>query len=479
MAVDTFPLVAPMSERGPGQALNANKDQRFINSFVEFMTPGGQGTQGAVEDPYVVKRPGVVEVRQVTAGEGRGIFEWLDDEYIVVGSTVYKNGVSIGSLSTSTGKVYFDEQQTLPKLLLINDGVSLYSVSTGGVLTTLADPDIPSPLAAGIVVLDFFAFVLTPSAQIHNSTVGDVTTWDGDFLTAELMPDDGVRINRHVNYLVVWGEDSVELFVNAGNPTGTPLGRYVGAATLHGCPAPDSVARLGNTNFYVGRNDHGHLFVSMLDERFTHRKISPIFVDEALTEMGAAISDAVGYTMGALGHDFYVLTLPAPVDKTYVFDYTTGLWYEWTAPGGGRWPYIEAEVFSGGEVRLLHESTGQVFRIDSDTYNDDGSLYTMTIQCRKHDLRVKQQKFGNSLRVMGDLAATPADSSEFLKVEFSDDDYQTFSPARDLDISKEGSRLTRMGRYTRRGYRLSHTQDTPWRAQALELDVERGSYAVS
>ena len=66
-----------------------------------------------------------------------------------------------------------------------------------------------------------------------------------------------------------------------------------------------------------------------------------------------------------------------------------------------------------------------------------------------------------------------------LAISWSDDDYQTFTTPRNLDISAERFRLTRLGTFSRRAWKYAFTANQPFRAEALELNVETGHYATN
>jgi len=57
----------------------------------------------------------------------------------------------------------------------------------------------------------------------------------------------------------------------------------------------------------------------------------------------------------------------------------------------------------------------------------------------------------------------------------SDDDYQTWSNFREVDLSKNRPMLTNCGTFRRRAYHFRHQSNTPLRIQAVELMIDLGT----
>ena len=70
--------------------------------------------------------------------------------------------------------------------------------------------------------------------------------------------------------------------------------------------------------------------------------------------------------------------------------------------------------------------------------------------------------------VKGDTAR----SASSLNVSFSDDDWQTFSTARTIDMTATLKRITRCGAYHDRGVRLTHTANLDIRLESVVAKVK-------
>jgi hypothetical protein len=72
----------------------------------------------------------------------------------------------------------------------------------------------------------------------------------------------------------------------------------------------------------------------------------------------------------------------------------------------------------------------------------------------------------NSMELVGDTNRTSANVS----VRYTDDDYQTWSDARTVDLSDRPI-LHNLGSFRKRAFELTHESDTPLRLNTIEVDV--------
>lgn len=476
MPVARFPIIGEWGEREDGNGTDA----RLKNAHIEVETPSipHRNSEGGKKVTYAVKRWGLKANDTTAVAEGRGLFVWKGNVYAVVGDTVYKNGSSIGTLATSTGRVYFDSAADGTGLLCVHDGANFYTINTSDTITTEADPQIPSTIKPGLVVLDQYALLLDDEGSVHNSDAGDVTSWAGDSINAELRADAAVGIARYVNYLAVFGEETIEFLYNAANSTGSPLSRVEGYGVLIGCPEGATISNAGRWLMFVAEEPGAGRYVAAFQGGYVPERISTDTIDEYLDAEGSNISNAYAYTVRRAGKHFYVLTLPTTAAKTFVYDMDLDQWYEWTSDVSDTETYftgIDAASVNGQQL-ILDEDNGRIYEWDPGTYQDNtGSAETIKVQIDtgKFDFATKQTKFMWKLWVVGDLAPGTAN----LGVSWSDDDYGTFTTARNIDISSENNRLRRLGRFKRRSFRLTFEANQPMRINALEAFTTLGHWA--
>ena len=93
----------------------------------------------------------------------------------------------------------------------------------------------------------------------------------------------------------------------------------------------------------------------------------------------------------------------------------------------------------------------------------------MTIQTARLNHGTDKRKFESSIRLIADTQ-----SSGTTTLEVSDDDYGSWVTLGTFDMTKMDKRITRCGSYRERAYRLTHSANTAWRGQALEIELDMG-----
>lgn len=145
------------------------------------------------------------------------------------------------------------------------------------------------------------------------------------------------------------------------------------------------------------------------------------------------------------------------------------------------------EIFPLTFTYLLDRHTGNIYTVDNQVPTDrDGDLETsghfndsitsfidFTIRTPRADMQNNVVKFISRAEVLGDNVAIP------VLVRYSDDDYVTWSPYRQVDMSLGRARLSRQGSMRRRAYEIRQPYSQPStvisRVEALELFYKQGS----
>jgi len=493
------PLIATVGERAVGD----NKDPKLVNAMVEIETVGKDDIEA-----WVQKRPGLKSYDNLSAATtdtGRGVFNWDGRVYSVIGDELFNDETDIGQLNTSSGIVRFDvadmsievPAEVAGPYLVFHDGTTLYAVddennireyNNGGSSGATDVENLPTTILPGIVVLDQYVFLgsngdtaaSTNINEIHNSNVGDLSTWSGDFIVGELKADRGVAIGRYYNYLVSFNQETTEFFFDAANPVGTPLSRFDGVLEHIGTPAGagNTVAGADNALCWVARSPQSGRFVAMLKDGFKAKKISTTAIDEYLEAEDSNISNAYAYHLRVAGNNLYVLTLPTTAAKTFVYDIDTGMWYLWTSDVSDTESYFTVvdSTYKNGQIIGLDEDNGLLYELDPETYQDQtGSNETIKfeIQTKRFDNSVQLNKFYHRLFPVCDFNTSGTSS---LLVSWSDDDYTTFVSDRTLDLTNSSVFLTRLGMSRRRSWRLRYRSNNSLRIMALDGDASHGYY---
>lgn len=345
--------------------------------------------------------------------------------------------------------------------LLFKNSSNFY-VLQAGTLIKIVDSNYPPLTVPGVVVLNAFAYVMTPGGEIHSCQLGDPTLWPAlQFLTADYEDDPGIVLAKYLNYVVALGQYTTQFFFDNGanQPTGTVLAPYINANQRKGCVVAATVATVGNNLFWVGQDDRGTRSVMMLNG-LVPANVSSAYVDRIL--MAAATNTLIAFSAASNGHQFYVLKYTA--FNALVYDLTYQEWYEWNALS-----YVAyvTDFTTGGDY-LFSDSADLV--LFSPQSNTDALLgdFILRTQTDKVDHGNTALKFCGRVVLVGDVSdATPT-------VDISDDDYQTYDTLGTVDMTDVRPDLTRTGSFRRRAWRVSQEDDNPARWEALEVSYSQG-----
>lgn len=115
------------------------------------------------------------------------------------------------------------------------------------------------------------------------------------------------------------------------------------------------------------------------------------------------------------------------------------------------------------------ETDGIVYQLDPSYTNDNGVPIRYFIRTPKLDAGNINRKFYTYLNVVGDKVSATA------YVRYTDDDYQTFSTFRPVDLSSARSRINRLGNGRRRAFEVVNADSQLIRLESLEVDINEGS----
>jgi len=230
-----LPLMGAYSNRG----YSGTKDQRFVNAFPETR----KVDQLENTKIFINKRPGLTLYRDYGTGEGRGCAYFNTHFYVIVGNTVYEDGLSPVAkitLTASTGPVgmIVGNSSTTGDYLFICDGTSGWVINSAGTATKISDADFPTPHIPSPTFIDGYILVAKGS-DVYNCVLDDPLSWDAsNFLSAEMFPDPIKALARQNNQVVVLGGSSIEFFYDAANVSGSPLSRNDSTTIQMGVAAP-------------------------------------------------------------------------------------------------------------------------------------------------------------------------------------------------------------------------------------------------
>lgn len=425
--------------------------------------------------------------------------------------------------SNASSPVYFTETQhgANTSVMLHQPGAvgQLWEiVNTGSGVATLVTSSWTSATTVGAVVsLDTTLYTLSNTSNattIQGSTLSDPTTWNVlNAINAYIYPDFGITLAKFRNQLVCFKQTSTEFFYDAANtPPGSPLSRIVEAALPIGCASAPSVVAINDSLVWMSKDQNGGLgFYSMGPGGV--QKISTTYVDRTLASVEAIVNTGVVQAsyLSFEGHKFYIVSIDGTVPgnqaiagiavagkavtgisagassftRTLVYDLTTQHWFEWTSTDntGAQTSFFTSFCISGSSVSstqsysnalMLNKANGDVYEISppaigsvNPTVYQDINAIQVKIVTNKLDGGTRNRKKISLLEIHGDKDTT----ANVLSVRYSDDDYNTWSTARTMDLSQR-SFLTNLGMFRNRAFEFTHTANRPLRLEAFEVNVE-------
>lgn len=457
---ERWPLVTDQETRSASEPIFLEKDARLVNCYAEL--------NAKTQDYQVEKRPGSILTFGLTGGgNGLGIYSWLNNLYSVSGTKLFKDTAAFASVLDNGS--YYRFSQLLgatPKLVLKNNTQGWFT--DGTTLTQIIDVDYPATTVPGIAYLDGTTYVMRPDGGIQGSGIDDVINWDPlNVIIARNEPDKGIALFKHGTYVIALKEWSTQAFYNAGNATGSPLGRVDGFMQYYGCRNGNSVVEMDGMHFWITASKSAGSQLAKLEDLNLSIVSNPV-VDRILTEFGTA---SVGFGMKLGGHRFIIYLLSS-AGFSLVYDVDQKLYYRWTNYSADNvWPFISSTYF-GNLTYAQHLSDTGIYIVDTDfAYpTDSGHIFPVDIYTGNFDFGIDRRKTLNWMCFDADIV-----QGSTLQVRNSDDDYTNWTNFRQVDLGQDQPILTKNGTFYQRAYHLRHACATPFRIKNIGLQIDIGT----
>jgi hypothetical protein len=401
----------------------------------------------------------------------------------VAGSSVasqLKVGQKIsGTGIPSTARIQSYDSSTGTIVMGTNDTTTVNATATNtGITVTyehiqkIMDSDFPTHVGP-MIEMDGTIFVMDGDGNIWNSELNNPMLWSSTgFISTNRAPDIGAGLARFKNYLVAFSSATVEFFKNVGNPDGSPLAREDGLTLNHGVLAGSAitypqVAQIRDILFWkskpIGPGTTGiWMFQGGEPVRISTPIIERIMLPAGLLEGYMQAFEYAGKTFLYIGSSSAAAAYPS-----FLYCVETG---EWTETG-----FSQNVIIANGyyEPILLYLSGGTAGKIytwstgydETAVYADDSTAYTMLVQTSKLDFDSEKRKRFHKIALIGDTQSSTATVS----ISWSDDDYDTFTTTRTVDMTNDRAYLTNCGSARRRAFRIENNTNTPLRLEALEI----------
>lgn len=484
------PLACSYDTRGILANTNvvAGYDQRKINLMYDVVknSVGGNTTLELVKRPGVVAQPGgVAKAHYLISVDPDASTPFTTPlVYNLNGGQARANTTNIAACS---GWPRFVDTTEVSGV--VNVVVQLYDSSAvltayyspdGTTWTQISDSDFTAVVAMGKMEhLDGFALQMGADNYVYNSDVNSLANWTANNrIKKQIQQDYALGLMKYKTQILSCGEFTTEVMINNGNPSGSPLITLPDREARVGLAYENSsrVTRTSGQTFYsaivgeklyfIGRMGGGITSVNVIAYNGqTFEKVSNMAVDRMLGEN----SFYSVYRFGFLGKVALAIEMTAPTVTSaarwlmFFPDYNE--WFEWTS-----------DVFrpaNNGAIFTHIGSAGTnlyVFSGPTDTYLDDATAYTATIQFQMP----KKSNARDHMKWCGLDADTTAASSN-VTVTYCDDDStggSGFGGGGAIDLNTQTKRITRQGAYYQRIVKLSHSDNCEFRGRNFLARVE-------
>lgn len=388
------------------------------------------------------------------------------------------SGLYIGQLLSGTGIAATARIKTIDSATQVTMTANATATNATVTITRehlakIIDTDFPNA-TGGFVELDGYIFVIDINGNVYNSDLNSITSWAAtSYINASMRPSTGIGLARHKDLILAFGQDGIDVYRNAGNPTGSPLVRVGGfrgfGTNSWSATAYRSIDFLGEHVVWLGGEgvsaSGGKTGVWMFVDG-APRKISTPAVEKIL--FGGDGQSVASVGIFEIQYGKYVNVVGYLENTNLLYDIKNGIWMESNFPSGFR---LASESLYAIDVDT---SSGKVYRINylgDPVYQDDGSAYSAIIQTSRITHGTERRKFVNSIKLIADEQA-----SGTATLEASDDDYGSWVTLGTFDMTAHEKKIQPGGSYTGgRAYRLTHSANTAFRAEAVEIDYDVGT----
>lgn len=321
-----LPLIQGTVRPAANSSFLGSPDQCYINCFPQTSDNPLMNQYTGIKDAWIVKRPGIekvaidltgilgsiasvcfanIVITQLNDVYVCGIYDQNNTKYVIIQyRPITGTSTKIGEITGVNGvSQLFITELTIANVAYIgvvwnsNDGVTskgYYAASAGGVftaasLTEITDTDFPPkrgsplPLVGPMIQMNGTTYAMTNTGEVVNSDLNSITSWNSlGTVQAISYPDQGVGLLRYKNYILAFGEDSIEFFSDVGNPPpGSPLQRQEQAFIKFGAIHAKGILGVDDSVYWLGRSSSGAVGLWRLDG-FTPVKLSGAVEDQII-----------------------------------------------------------------------------------------------------------------------------------------------------------------------------------------------------
>lgn len=349
------------------RSLNA-ANNRMVNLFPEITPDGGKNAA------WLNRAPGLTLQFTLPTGPIRGMLVAQGVLYVAAGNFLYSvtSNYTITQLGSITGLNQVSMADNGFQLFVACDPDAFIYTFATNTFQALTDPSFAG--AATVAFIDgYFVFNVPNSQQMWSTKLYDGTAINLlSFASAEGSPDNIRTVIADHRELWVFGENSIEVWYDAGQST-FPLLPIQGAFNEIGCIARYSIAKADNGLFWLGADARGNGVVYR-NRGYAAQRVSTHAVEWQIQQYDNLI-EVTGYSYQQDGHTFYALNFPG-ANTTWVYDIATQSWHERTSWADGSFGRHWADSHANfNNLPLVGDyRNGNVYSFDLNNYTDNGSI---------------------------------------------------------------------------------------------------------
>lgn len=354
---------------------------------------------------------------------------------------------------------------------------------TPNTITQITDADFPVNTVGYPVFLDGYLIVASPDGNIWNSDLNTPLSWSpSNFIAAESYPDNIKAITRSGQYIVAFGDSSIQFFYDAANPTGTPLGAQT---TVIKVGYVGGMCSFGDTVYFLGQPIGGKPLLYKLDGLKAVPVVDYPYVrrqEDFSTTIGGA-QNINGFILNINGHALYTAidnktTASLINNTTYAYDLTSDLWSRLTFGNTGLFSIFAAQTVKTENVyKTVMLPSGnvtpsqQLIAFNPSIYQDSGVNFPVQFRTKNLDFGTRREKFGMRVLVNCDQATATSN----MQLSYTVDDYQTYSPVRNINLASMYPVTYALGKFKKIAFLCTYSDNFPMRWENLELDYDQGT----
>jgi len=480
--------------------LAATVDPRYADTSIDALLTNGYIEQDASGVQWVRRRAGTsgttwgVSVRESDMTARAWGVGFSGFGAILVGSVPWIFGspnalTDLYTFASISDDIWFDASTVITSTNFYASTGKEGAVSTGGAFANIIDPNYPASTVNGSAYLNGYLYVMDTSGSIWGTpNQNDFATWSAtNVVNAWGTDGTPTGIRSHMNEVVAFKSETCEVFYDSGNSVGSPLLPVQQVNIRWGTLNPRTIKKVNNALFWYAREKGTNRKSVVMMENFAPTPVSTPAVDRILS----AASDTAAWTLHVGGHDFYCISYSSGTAaagtysaKTLAFNLTTQLWSLWTTtiPYNSTYPNssglfcvdysttLNSALSKSGQTLIFNEN--QTYDTNKLTTASSVVQYPLTLSLRSDNFTggTSVRKMASGLRVRADRKAAGV-----MKIRWSDDDYQTWSSWKSIDLNKSVPKLVGIqGTFSRRAFEVSYSGTDVVRLSALEMMILLG-----